>query len=238
MYPQQEIDTLRRSTAAEMAGELLTPAGLRIIDIGCGEGDLTRALALLGAELSGIDPHEGRIERARAAAAEAGVKIAFEVAAGEDLPYADGAFDVALLSNSLHHVAEDRMAATINEAARMVRPGGLLDAMEPVPRGPYFEVQSLWNDETANRARAYDEIGAAAKLGFENEAERFYIEARAVDDFDTYVARAGARHESLRAEIERQSDRIRQKFEQHAVRADGGFALDMVFRVNLMRKSA
>jgi ubiquinone/menaquinone biosynthesis C-methylase UbiE len=188
--------------------------------------------------MTGIDPHEGRIERARAAAAEAGVKIAFEVAAGENLPYADGAFDVALLSNSLHHVAEDRMAATINEAARMVRPGGLLYAMEPVPRGPYFEVQSLWNDETANRARAYDEIGAAAKLGFENEAERFYIEARSVDDFDTYVARAGARHQSRRAEIERQSDRIRQKFEQHAVRADGGFALDMVFRVNLMRKSA
>ena len=237
MYPTQPIETLRRSSDIEIARELIVPAGKRILDIGCGEGDLTRALAGAGAEVTGIDPHEGRIERARAKAADEGVTVAFETGIGESLPYPDAGFDVAVLSNSLHHVPADRMGATVAEAARVVVPGGLLYAMEPVPRGPYFEVQSVWNDETASRVKALEAVAAAETIGFARIAEVFYRSVRRFDDCDDYINRAVSRHEGRREEIARKTPLIAQRFDANATPVDGGFALDMVYRVNLFRKA-
>jgi SAM-dependent methyltransferase len=237
MYPTDPVETLRRSSDIDIARELIAPASKRILDIGCGEGDLTRALAGDGAEVTGIDPHEGRIERARAKAAEDGLTVAFETGIGESLPYPNASFDVAVLSNSLHHVPEDRMAATVTEAARVVAPGGLLYAMEPVPRGPYFDVQSVWNDETANRVKALEAVAAVEAIGFAPVAEVFYLSARRSDSCDDYIARAASRHESRRDDIARLTPQIAQKFDANAVPVNGGFDLDMVFRVNLFRKA-
>ncbi len=236
MYSKQGIAELRRSSDAEIAAELLEPAGGRILDIGCGEGNLTCALARLGAEVTGVDPNAGQIERARAAASEQGLSVTFEVGIGEDLPFADASCDVALLSNSLHHVPEDRMGATLEDAARVVKPGGLLYVMEPVPEGPYFEVQRVWNDETRARARAFEMLAGLGKLGFEMVAEVFYTSARSFADHGAYVARSASRHERRRAEIESKSAEIRERFLANAVKSDDGFALDMIFRVDLARK--
>lgn len=238
MYPQQAIHSLRRSSGIEIACELIGPASKRILDIGCGEGDLTRSLAREGAEVTGIDPHEGRIERARAKAAGEGATVAFEVGIGDDLPFADGSFDVVVLSNSLHHVPVDRMDATVAEAARLVAPGGILYVMEPVPRGPYFEVQSTWNDETKSRDLALDAVATASSMGFRPLETVFFRYARHVPDCATYIERAASRHESKREELVRKTPLIEQKFDAHAEPADGGFTLDMVYRVNLFRRNA
>lgn len=236
MYPQQAIETLRRSSDIEIARELIGPAGKRILDIGCGEGELTRALARDGAEVTGIDPHEGRIEQARAKAAEDGVAVTFEVGIGEDLPYADGGFDITVLSNSLHHVPADRMGATVAEAARVVAPGGMLYAMEPVPRGPYFEVQSVWNDETGSRVLALEAVAAVISMGFQSVETVFYRSARRFPDCAAYIARVGSRHENKREELARKAPLIEQRFAANAEPLDGGFTLDMVYRVNLFRR--
>lgn len=239
MYPQQNIEDLKTSDNERMAAELLDLAGSRIIDIGCGEGDLTRALARGGAVTTGIDPHEGRIEKARAAAAAEGLSVNFEVGIGEELPCPDGEFDVALLSNSLHHVPEDRMEATIREAIRVVRRGGLVYFVEPVPTGPFFEVQSIWNDETANRASAYEEIERATELGCETVTEVFYRSARPSEDVESYLKRAAERHPKRQELISEKADEIRRKFAENAVPAKaGGSTLEMVYRINLMRKKA
>ena len=238
MYPQQDIQSLRRSSGIEIARELIGPDGKRILDIGCGEGELTRALARDGAEVTGIDPNEGRIERARAKADEDGVAAAFEVGIGEDLPYPDGSFDVTVLSNSLHHVPADRMGATVAETARLVAPGGVLFAMEPVPRGPYFEVQSVWNDETGSRALALDALATVTSMGFSPVETVFYRSARRVPDCAAYMAAAASRHENKREVLAQKARLIEQKFDANAEAADGGFTLDMVYRVNLFRRGA
>ncbi len=235
MYPSQDIEDLKNSDSEKMAAELLDLDGSRIIDIGCGEGDLTRSLARGGAVTTGIDPHEGRIEKARAASE--GLSANFEVGIGEKLPYPDGEFDVALLSNSLHHVPEDRMGATIREAIRVVRPGGLVYFMEPVPTGAFFEVQSIWNNETANREHAYEEIGHAAELGCETVAEIFYRTARPSGDAESYMKRVAERHPKRAGLIAGKADEIRAKFAENAVPADGGSTLEMIYRINLMRKT-
>jgi SAM-dependent methyltransferase len=236
MYPQQAIGSLRRSSDIEIARELIGLAGKRVLDIGCGEGELTRALARDGAEVTGIDPHEGRIGRAREKAAEEGVAVTFEVGIGEDLPYADASFDITVLSNSLHHVPADRMAATVAEAARLVASGGVLYAMEPVPRGPYFEVQSVWNNETRSRDLAWEAVEAVISMGFQPVETVFYRSARIFPDCADYIARAASRHDGKREELARKAPLIEQKFDACAEPIEGGFALDMVYRVDLFRR--
>lgn len=135
MYPEHPIETLRRAGDAEIDAELLVPLGKRILDIGCGEGDLTRTLARAGAEVAGIDPHEGRIERARAKAAEV-----------------------------------------------------------------------------------------------------FYRLARRFENAEDYEEHSASRHERRREEIAAKSAKIRKKFLENAEPGDGGFALDLIYRVNVFRK--
>lgn len=155
MYPKDEIGILRRSTPIAMALEQLHPSGLDVADIGCGAGALTLALAKAGARIVGIDPDVARINAARAAADAAGLPVRFEIGVAEDLPFADASLDIVVFSDSLHHVPIDSMQTALREAARVLRPGGTLYVAEPVPMGSYFEVQRLWNDETAVREHAY-----------------------------------------------------------------------------------
>lgn len=103
----------------------LTPLrGRRILDIGCGTGEVLNDFVQYGAEpalLAGIDLLEERIEAAR----RRNPGIAFSVGNAEALPYPDGSFDLALqftlLSSVLDPEARRRIA---QEALRVLRPGG------------------------------------------------------------------------------------------------------------------
>ncbi|RZS63430.1 3-demethylubiquinone-9 3-methyltransferase [Agromyces ramosus] len=98
-------------------------AGGRALDIGCGAGFIAEELAALGFGVTGIDPSRVAIEAARAHAAQRGLGIAYLVGPGEELPFADAAFDLATCCDVLEHVRDlDRVVA---ETARVLRPGGL-----------------------------------------------------------------------------------------------------------------
>src|SRR5437762_10574053 len=72
--------------------EMLPPvAGLRGLDIGCGEGHNTRLLKARGAAIFAFDIAPGFVRRA----AEAGGDIAWAVASAQALPFPSGAFDFA-----------------------------------------------------------------------------------------------------------------------------------------------
>src|SRR3954447_23970558 len=85
------------------------------------------------------------------------------------LPLEDASADVVVFANSLHHVPGDLLDAALGEAARVLRPGGLLYLPEPVAEGPYFELVRAVDDETAVRAAAHAAIGRAAEHGVRHE---------------------------------------------------------------------
>ncbi|GGK43914.1 class I SAM-dependent methyltransferase [Salinarimonas ramus] len=104
---------------------LLPPVtGLVGLDIGCGEGANTRAVAGLGARMTGIDIAPTFVRHAREAEAAAPLGIAYEVADAAALPFADGAFDFATAFMSLMDVPDQQGA--LAEARRVLRPGGFL----------------------------------------------------------------------------------------------------------------
>jgi SAM-dependent methyltransferase len=94
--------------------------GTRLLDIGCGSGLAAAMAAGLGAVVSGLDAAEAlvAIARERTPAGD------FRAGEMEALPFADASFDVVVAFNSLQYAATP--ANALREAARVVRPGGLV----------------------------------------------------------------------------------------------------------------
>jgi len=99
-------------------------AGQRVIDVGCGPGNLVAELvSRVGADaVAAVDPSEPFVEAARAR--YPGTEI--RQASAESLPYPDGAFDAALAQLVVHFMTDP--AAGLREMARVTRPGGVVAA--------------------------------------------------------------------------------------------------------------
>jgi SAM-dependent methyltransferase len=92
----------------------------RLLDAGCGSGELLRLAADRGAAVAGCDPAFGMLASAQRLVPEADLRRA----GLESLPWRDGAFDVVTAVNALH-LAEDEDAA-LREVRRVLAPGGVL----------------------------------------------------------------------------------------------------------------
>ena len=90
----------------------------RVLDIGCGEGQVARHLAALGIDVVGFDPTTTQIRVARTR----GGGPCYAEARADALPCRDGAFDSVLLCLALEHV--DAFETAISEVARSLEPGG------------------------------------------------------------------------------------------------------------------
>jgi ubiquinone biosynthesis O-methyltransferase len=114
-------DRLERALILDLAGNV---AGLRVLDIGCGDGDLALELWERGAIVTGIDASQEMIDAARMRAKNQKAAIAFEVAAAEHLPLASEQFDIVVAVTILCFVKDP--APVFREIARVLRPGGRL----------------------------------------------------------------------------------------------------------------
>ena len=99
-------------------------AGARILDIGCGDGALVRALAARGAAAVGVDPDPAMLAVARKRAAEADIPATFLEGRAESLPFPDASFDAVTAMTVLCFVPDAKGA--VREMARVLRPGGRL----------------------------------------------------------------------------------------------------------------
>jgi len=100
---------------------LVPPPERLTLDIGCGEGRLTRDLSRLGHRVLGIDASPAMVAAAASVPGAAGRVAAGDAAA---LPVADAAADCAVAFMSLQDV--DHMEQAVAEAARVLVPGGRL----------------------------------------------------------------------------------------------------------------
>ena len=90
----------------------------RVLDLGCGDGQIARALASTGVSVVGVDPTTNQID---VAAERAGGPV-FAQAGAAVLPFSDGAFDGVIACLVFEHI--DDVDAAIGEVARVLRPGG------------------------------------------------------------------------------------------------------------------
>ncbi|MBN1455427.1 MAG: class I SAM-dependent methyltransferase [Methanomicrobia archaeon] len=96
-------------------------APLRILDLGCGTGKLSRYLhEMIGCEVIGIDPVESSVAKARQKTAT----LTFLVQSAEALLFPDTSFDGIVSLKAVHEIPHPQQA--LNEAHRVLRHGGLI----------------------------------------------------------------------------------------------------------------
>jgi 2-polyprenyl-6-hydroxyphenyl methylase/3-demethylubiquinone-9 3-methyltransferase len=117
--PLHEINPLRLEWIERHAGL----AGRKVLDVGCGGGILTEAMARLGAQVSGIDLSDKALRVAELHLLESKVSVQYEKTAAEDYAERHAAeFDIVTCMELLEHVPEP--AGMVAACARLVRPGG------------------------------------------------------------------------------------------------------------------
>ena len=122
----------RSWTAWARALTYLVPAGLRVVDLGCGGGALAVEMGRFAGRVIGIDAREASVKSARAlATTRRTAHVRFEVGdfAAPDLPAAQ--FDVAVFSQSLH--AADDPGAALACARRLLVAGGRVLVLDLLP---------------------------------------------------------------------------------------------------------
>ena len=153
------------------APELLTAvAGAgRVLDLGCGSGRLTVALAQAGATVTGLDTSRERLEQARRRAGESGVELELvEASMNDPLPFENGSFDAA--TSRLVLMAAADPADTLRELRRVVVPGGSIATViwASLDRNPWFAapraaIAAVLGAERAAFARVFGKLGDPAE---------------------------------------------------------------------------
>lgn len=97
--------------------------GSKVLDVGCGGGLLSEAMASEGAEVTGIDLGEAPLSVARLHALESGVKVDYRHISVEALAAEHpGSYDIVTCMEMLEHVPDP--GSVVAACARLVRPGG------------------------------------------------------------------------------------------------------------------
>lgn len=89
-----------------------------VLDVGCGEGQIARALCALGSSVVGVDPTPRNIEVAR----ERAGGPRYEIGSAERLPAADSSCDAVVACLVFEHI--DDVDTAVSEVARVLKPGG------------------------------------------------------------------------------------------------------------------
>lgn len=112
-------DALEQDLILRLIGQV---AGLNVLDVGCGDGQLTALLARDGARISAIDPDARMLKAAGRHFAATGVSVALDRGSVEALPYENDSFDIVLAVTLLCLVRDPQEA--IIQMARVLKPGG------------------------------------------------------------------------------------------------------------------
>ena len=153
----------------------------RVLDVGCGEGQVTRCIARLGAAAVGVDPVRSQIRVAHAR----GGSACYVRARAEQLPYREAAFDSVVVCMALEHV--DPFEPAIGEIARVLAPGGrfLLFLVHPLLQAP----GSGWVDDEGQGEQfwkigqylrddvAIDEVAPGVQFQFAHRPLSRYVRA-------------------------------------------------------------
>lgn len=116
-----ETEQLERAAIFRLAGSLRSK---RILEIGCGDGTYSIAASLSAAQVTAVDISAEMLSSARRRADERGAIVDWCQASGEQLPFQSNVFEIVLAVTSLCFVRDAQRA--VDEAARVLRPGGLL----------------------------------------------------------------------------------------------------------------
>ena len=157
------------SNVEAVCREIGDASGLTILDIGCGTGDLCRALADKGARITGIDPSENAIAQAK----ELGGDANYRMATLDDLDALSNSFDVVIFCTSLHHIPN--MPDALQGAIRLIKSNGKIIIVEPQTDDPLYPVYRWLDDEKEVQIQAQKAIDDIVKNEQVTKSKNLYL---------------------------------------------------------------
>lgn len=184
----------------DMLFKILAPVtDMRVLDCGCGDGEFSTIIGLLGASVTGIDISERLTGIARRRAAINGVadRVRFVRCSIHDMPFSTGSFDIAFGKGVLHHVDIESAGREIH---RVLKAGGRAVFEEPValsglllrirqsaPVSGLVKINKITPDERPLTASdialfsSYFRANQVHYLQLLSRLDRFFRSARALD---------------------------------------------------------
>jgi len=226
------------SREIEQAALLLPLEQARVLELGCGRAEFTRALAARFPASRITAMEVDAIQHAKNLAAERPGNVAFAAGGADAIPLPAASVDVVLMLKSLHHVPVERMDAALAEIARVLVPGGFAYFSEPIYAGEFNAIMSLFHDERAVREAAFAALVRTVATGrFELVAERFWQARRRFAGFAEFDERMiGATHTTHRLSRATHAA-VRERFLRHLA-PDGTATFDQPMRVDVLRRRA
>jgi ubiquinone/menaquinone biosynthesis C-methylase UbiE len=202
--------------------------GGRILDLGCGGGHVSFAVAPHAREVVAYDLSADMLDAVRDEATARGLtNVRVEQGIAEVLPFADESFDFVLTRFSAHHWSD--LAAGLSGMRRVLKRGGLaivMDAYAPaaVLYDTFLQTIELLRDPSHIRDYSLAEWIAALKAaGFRPSQP---VVGRLRLEFETWIRRIGTPEVQVRAIRALQTQMPQDVMERFAIEADGSFLLD------------
>jgi ubiquinone/menaquinone biosynthesis C-methylase UbiE len=221
----------------EVYEDLLSLDGARILELGCGSAQKTRAIAQAHRTASILALETDTVQHGKNLQITDLPNVKFELGGAEAIPASDGSFDAVFMFKSLHHVPLDKMDQAMAEIRRVLRPGGLAYVSEPVYAGSFNDILRLFHDEKVVREAAFAAVKRAVESGvLELVTQRFFNTSMAFDSFSQYderVLQVTHTHHTLSPVLYQQ---VKAQFEAHMT--PQGARFEMPIRVDLLRRPA
>ncbi|MGE5650689.1 MAG: class I SAM-dependent methyltransferase [Bacillota bacterium] len=220
----------------QLLNEVL-PAGARVLELGCGKAEKTRAIAEGGKVEAILALEVDEVQHAKNLQIAGLPRVRFAAGGAQAIPAQDASFDIVLMFKSLHHVPLAEMDRALDEIRRVLRPGGLAWLSEPIFAGEYNEIMRLFHDEERVRSAAFDAVRRAVDDGRMALVRQIFFKAplrfRDFAQFERGVLNVTHTAHRLSPQLHEQ---VRERFERHMT-PDGAF-FQIPMRVDLLRKDA
>lgn len=208
-------------------------SGRDVLEIGCGNGRITRDLARHARRVVATDRDGDALAKARLAIAAANLKFVPAPSGVPDLPAAS--FDVVVYTLSLHRIPVAEMAESLRRSASLLREDGVIVVVEPGEGGSYAESKKHFVAGSGD-ARSARMSAIRAMQAMEGWKSGETIMFRTLFQFDNEEDFFAARLPGYLQKPDSFIAEVREFLDQH--RVSYGIVLDAYQRLNLLRRCA